>query len=141
MRHTLEELKAMDDFQLRTLWNTGAFPFETMRCGKCLTEHLTYLNARGRECEHSHVVAQVARLMSLPLFVCPNDADLRNNVEELYALRLFYDHLYPQTVEPQEPEPPSACGATPDLGVEAVVLPLIDDEAEWDSRAGTRESL
>lgn len=58
----------------------------------------------------------------------------------------FYDHLYPQpsaadTLE-QQSQMPSAVGAQPDLGVEAIALPEDKLEAmrenEYDSRANTR---
>lgn len=102
MRVTLEQLNAMSDEDLKEHWMKGQFPFDTAKgCSKCMTMH-----ARKTEdvltCylpEHEALVhsAQQANIWH-------NHADaLRKNLEQIYALRLFYDSLYAAPAE-QEAE-------------------------------------
>ncbi|SRR6266478_2915417 len=89
MRLTLEQLQAMSDKELVGRWECGDFPFEGAKCGYCLTNH-----ACGMCKEHQDLVP--SRLAS------PQPMRLRENLEELYALRLFFDSLYPPAVQTEE---------------------------------------
>lgn len=96
MRHSLEQLKAMSDDELRTHWFTSQFPFERIpSCYGCMTVH------GGNSCkdkEHFPLREQVNAL-DVRLYDAPWDKRgqiLRQYLEPLYALRLFYDSLYPQ---------------------------------------------
>src|SRR5260221_686548 len=95
MRLELEQLKAMSDEQLGEHWVMGKFPFEMLPCGNCLTMHDGTIT---RSCkEHSFLRPPVST------WIVEGDAaignGLRINLDELYALRLFYDSLYPQPAE------------------------------------------
>ncbi len=90
MRLTLEQLKAMDDKQLYSHWRQGNYPFEFLPCHKCLTQHRTWAGG----CEHEEHAALVVAASALP--PGPQSRWLSERIEELYALRIFYDHLYPQ---------------------------------------------
>jgi hypothetical protein len=92
MRVTLEELKAMSDRDLDNHWIMGKWPFDyAAGCHKCLSMH-----ARGW-CsipEHTNFTT------SLPPKIQSNGVIeyIRAHIDELYAARLFYDSLYPQTI-------------------------------------------
>lgn len=95
MRITLEELKAMNADQLFEYWVCGRFPFEYIfGCGGgCLTMHAS------RGCKtHQEIQAETKRM---GFDVADRNREsltpvLHAHLEELYALRLFYDSLYPQ---------------------------------------------
>jgi len=109
MRTTLEQLKAMSNDELYKHWNKSEFPFDAAGgCHQCLTMHRYYqLNFPLSLCrlpEHKDLLANVAKFTAFP-----STAMLREHLEELYALRLFYDSLYQQ--EPlceSEPSPDTA---------------------------------
>lgn len=96
MRPTLEQLKATTAEQLHNLWLQGDFPFEYAKCGQCLTSHV------GVNC-HPGITAQMNAMGHRANAIIPGDLKtyvvnfLKEHLEELYALRLFYDDLYPQS--------------------------------------------
>ncbi len=83
----LSELKKMSIDELYDYWSQGYFPFDYMKCGICLTQH-----ARG-ECKGSHEpLIERARTM---FNVSPRFRELlQANLDELFALRLFYADCY-----------------------------------------------
>jgi hypothetical protein len=103
MRPTLEELKAMSDAELYNHWQYGHFPFEQLSsCGHCLTEHVFYKDSESMACReesHAEIVHNVDRRWRQPIKF---GDQLRPHLAELYAARLFFDHLY--TLEEQEKE-------------------------------------
>lgn len=140
-RHTLEQLKAMSDDQLQVHWTQQRFPFDLMtECDACLTMHWSERKA----CHPEVSDATAAHLSRGESGVRTNSPlALRKNLEQLYALRLFYDHLYPQPAEPQPDEQPSGFAAQP--GLECGQQPATDEkgfarieEDYHDSRANTR---
>lgn len=142
MRHTLEQLKAMTNEELDSLWASGGFPFdESGICGTCLTQH-TYTCCLCDASEHEHLIEQVKTLLGVDCMVRGEPQILRQHLEELYALRLFYDHLYPQP-SAAEAENRSGFAAQPDLGVETIALPINEKAFErmeldyHDSRSNT----
>lgn len=105
-RLELEQLKAMDDEELYGLWEQAAFPFDTASCSYCLTAHAELRGDCETGCflpEHQTLIQQVAALAE-PGRDGPSIYTLSKHLEELYALRLFFDSLYPQT-EPATPPP------------------------------------
>jgi|SRR5712664_4507981 len=97
MRLKLEQLKVMDDEQLAAHWDRGGFPFEGARgCGACLTGHAIKNSLCGEK--HEALSAQVAALGDIGPRA-DNMQFVRKHLEQLYALRLFYDSLYPQPAE------------------------------------------
>ena len=109
MRYTLDQLKGMSGERLYDVWKTATFPFDMARCGNCLTQH----KSGWAWCtKHNGLIDAISKLGTWTgheSFV----AYLQKNVEELYALRLFYDNLYPSgvpmlppvTVTVEAPEP------------------------------------
>lgn len=92
MKPTLEELKSLTPGELRARWtNGGQFPFDRMLCGGCLTLH------NHRTC-HPEITQELRRMASYNDWMdAPRTGDLlHKHIEELYALRLFFDRLYPQ---------------------------------------------
>src|SRR5260221_11174407 len=109
MRLELEQLKAMDDDDLRMHWSRGFFPFESMNtCSKCLTEHAEFKGDKNYSCDHDAMAEEILRL-SRNFVHRPSGAELREHLEQLYALRLFYDSFYPQ--ETPTPESSNAVPA------------------------------
>jgi hypothetical protein len=95
MRATLEQLKAMDKQELFKHWGDGKFPFERIPGCHCMTGHHSgYTDCK----EHVGLVAEVTALETFF-----DVHGLLSHLEELYALRLFYDHLYPQEVVVEAP--------------------------------------
>lgn len=116
MRLTLEELKAMSNEELHEHWAEAAFPFENMAdCGNCLTSHNPgYI----RSCQEHEQVRETMRR-----FPFEGGLNLQPYLEELYAIRLFYDHLYPPAEAPAAPlehraTDAIAASATNSLGVQ-----------------------
>lgn len=92
MRITLEQLKAMSDKELFQNWMGGIFPFDvtSVRCG-CMTTH-TLSNCENK---HEAFSSEVEKVLGESFYVTPETVGiLRKHLEELYAIRLFYDHLY-----------------------------------------------
>lgn len=111
MRLTLEQLKAMSDADLGLRWKGSRFPFEMVDCCRtCLTMHSTNPCAYHKQMnDNTAHLEQTYR----PMRLRPNsDATigqlLRENLEELYALRLFYDSLYSPCARDAEATPESA---------------------------------
>jgi hypothetical protein len=97
MKITLEELKAMSDSELHCLWASWQFPFDKLlgTCGACLTGHsFEYRVSCGHDAFHEQIVLE----MGLNHYVAVG-SDIRPWLENIYALRLFYDSLYPQNRE------------------------------------------
>jgi hypothetical protein len=110
MRLSLEQLKAMSDRELRDLWRSDSFPFDSASCGNCLTMHAYLRNVAIHACRvssHQELTRQVVALAPPGADVPPMHG-LREHLEELYALRLFFDSLY---LEPQ-PAPESEQAVT-----------------------------
>ena len=97
MRLTLEQLKAMDDKGLRQLWELGSFPFEWLDCCvRCMTQH-TYTSNICEVVDHQVFVAEAKKILGLDWSPTKYPIqELRGHLDELYALRIFYDHLYQQ---------------------------------------------
>ncbi len=103
---TLEQLKALSHEELHEMWRSGQFPFEFAKCGHCVTTHGTLgyiaeLEAAGEvsnmeqfrsiwKCGH-HEFSRQAR----PVI---NILQLRENLEQIYALRLYFADLYQNPV-------------------------------------------
>jgi hypothetical protein len=108
MRATLEQLKAMNDVELKWHWFESKFPFDRMKhCNACLTLH-----GIPHECGyHDDVIAEVMALRIGDLdWETERAQKLRENLEALYALRLFYDSFYTQLAE-ATPSPSAALAA------------------------------
>ena len=104
MRATLEQLKAMSNEELYNLWGAAEFPFEAASCGYCLTNH-----GCGFCGSHKDIVP----------FRLADPRIMREHLEELYALRLFYDSLYPRSVE-ATPSPTEGASSLADAHAELV---------------------
>lgn len=97
MRATLEQLKDMSDEQLHNHWLLGKFPFESLpSCRACLTGHSFDYRV---SCGHINFSAAVRSEIGANYEVA-NGARLRPWLDQLYALRLFFDDLYPQERQP-----------------------------------------
>ncbi len=89
----LSELKNMSTSRLVERWSMGGFPFDYMKCGVCLTQH-----ARG-ECGEVHeLLIERMRAMVCGVLVGRFPQMLQENLDELFALRLFYADCYDQPV-------------------------------------------
>jgi hypothetical protein len=89
MRATLEQLKAMSPRDLLRHWQVGAFPFDhAAPCHNCLLQHkFLYCSVP----EHAGLKAHVEQFDG-----GSTERILQEHLEELYALRLFYDSFYQQ---------------------------------------------
>lgn len=91
MRLTLEQIKAMSDVELGDYWADSKFPFDQpTSCMYCLTDHV--INRAIADCH--------PELTQLSFAICdwltPMTGEaLRPYLEQLYALRLYFDSLYP----------------------------------------------
>ena len=95
---TLEQLKALSDKELYYHWLHSQFPFEKMRCGSCLTQHVLEGNIYGRQkrkCQHEILSDQIRALWMASYTTMDV---LRHELEQLFALRLFYRDEYEQPV-------------------------------------------
>lgn len=116
MRYTLEQLKAMSEDLLQAHWLDWEFPFDAANCDRCVTGH--HESFKGG-CRFHNKLRVLVTDLGEPLAESSwwihfksifhrgqdvNGAWLKKNLEELYALRLFYDSLYP----PSEPSPAPA---------------------------------
>lgn len=110
MRTTLEQLKSMDNQELFSHWRRAEFPFDkALGCGLCLTQHRNNF-LRCYEPNHHGLIEHLKSLnfvdRSSP--TCKgvenvySETILRPNLEELYALRLYYDANYAPEVEPEQ---------------------------------------
>ena len=101
---TLEELKKLSPEQLYARWRWSLFPFDKAACGDCLTFH----NTPPRTCfvpAHEDLRGQVAKpKLQFFSFTRPKATWLAANIDELYALRLFFKDLYPSTPEVEQPQ-------------------------------------
>jgi len=99
---SLEDLKKLDDEALFDHWKRAKFPFEYAMCGCCLTQHTRI--AGGWKClQREHL--DFIRAIGLPDLSAQH---MRPHLEHLYALRLFYKHLYPNN-PPEIMETEVAC--------------------------------
>src|SRR5229473_3104882 len=91
MRATLKELKAMSNLQLYRHWFFGRFPFESAKCGDCLTAH-----GSGRFCQRHPQITEAISVMKLDGITQEERRCevLHEHLEELYAIRLYFDSLY-----------------------------------------------
>jgi hypothetical protein len=127
MRYTLDQLKGMSGERLYAVWRSATFPFEMAKCGNCLTQHgvwgcggisafvLGTLPTKPASKEHADMQEAVRVLLQGYEHDSPASMGifLKANLEQLYALRLFYDDLYPRgvpmlppvTVTTEAPEP------------------------------------
>jgi hypothetical protein len=95
----LEELKKMSAGELHVRWFNGLFPFDKASCGMCATMH----GSPVRSCDHENFRDMAAGIWR-------NSAKkLQENVEQIYALRLFYRDLYKNPV-PAECDAPQYDG-------------------------------
>lgn len=111
----LAELQKMNDAQLAVHWSRGRFPFDFARCTNCMTMHDGY----GTDVDSMHSVTYHCPIKLLG--VSPRETRwqrflgrvtgirkprpftpwLRENLERLFALRLFYADQYAMPV-PEE---------------------------------------
>src|SRR2546429_7033202 len=97
MRKTLEQLKEMSNGELHEHWAEAKFPFDNMSdCGHCLTSHNPGYDHSCKE--HEQVSEQMSK------FPFEGGLNLHPYLEELYALRLFYDSFYRQEADAQAPQ-------------------------------------
>ena len=104
---TLEQLKALSDEELYYHWLHSQFPFEKMRCGSCLTQHVlqerystfqlegNIYGRQKRKCQHEILSDQIRALWMASYTTMDV---LRHELEQLFALRLFYRDEYEQPV-------------------------------------------
>ena len=90
---SLAELRAMSEAKLGERWDDGQFPFDTAVCGNCVTQHKYF----ARMCRHEDFQRGAD---DLTLSVGRVKKQLRQNLERIYALRMFFRELYPSTPEP-----------------------------------------
>lgn len=86
---SLEELQGLSNQALHERWDSGGFPFDIAKCGNCVTQH------RHRPC-----ACQEFQASAQSLSVTDMGLGLRENLEQIYALRLFYRSLYAAAPEP-----------------------------------------
>ena len=94
MRYTLDQLKGMSGERLYDVWKTAQYPFDIARCGNCLTQHI----GGWSSCVHQGLRDAVNGLPQVIGGTHDFVNFLQTNLEQLYALRLFYDDLYPSGV-------------------------------------------
>ena len=100
-RMTLEQLKAVSSKQLFNAWMDAVFPFDMADgCRKCMTMH--HPSYSGCCTEHLALSRQIGALIN---FGEPFEELLPRHLEEIYALRLFFDSLYKQDEPAQEAAP------------------------------------
>lgn len=106
---SLEVLQAMTGDQLYDRWAEAKFPFDPAACKSCLTQH-KYFPAL---CSHYGLSERASRLK---VAVRPRPDELRANLAEIYALRMYFRDLYPST-----PEPPAEAPAleTAEIGAQS----------------------
>src|SRR5258708_13116349 len=91
---SLEELRALSRGKLMARLEGAQFPFECASCSLCVTMHKYIHNMCDHEDfkrEASHLSTGIRR---------PSPEQLRANLPEIYALRMFHRDLYPSTPEP-----------------------------------------
>lgn len=83
---SLDDLKAMSQDQLGSRWVRGLFPFDVAACANCVTQHKTWgCEQRG----HEHFCEQATAVLTrTPV------QRMRENLEAVYSLRLFFKDLY-----------------------------------------------
>jgi hypothetical protein len=95
---TLKQLKAMSRTELLNHWGNALFPFDNARCGNCLTYHKFIGCERS---EHQNLVDS-AKQIPLHKFKFKYGVDmglgLRGNLEQFFAMRLFYADQYEMPV-------------------------------------------
>jgi hypothetical protein len=99
----LSTLKKMSAQQLYDRWGDAKFPFDYLKgchydMEMCLTLHRS--NVFGEYCTapgHKQLQAQVDRMQYHRNGIGTTSEFLKDNLEELYALRLFYDKFYVHT--------------------------------------------
>lgn len=89
---SLEELRAMSGEELKRRWQGAEFPFDLATCEQCVTQH-KFL----RFCSHRDFGEQAGRLK---IAFQPRAQELRDNLPEIYALRMYFRDAYPSTPEP-----------------------------------------
>ena len=96
---TLNELKELSSRKLYAMWNRGEFPYDFAKnCGMCLVQHRTMPSG----CWQSGHVDLKHDVPKPPLWL-GQARWLKNHLEELYALRVFYAKLYPKPLQVAEP--------------------------------------
>lgn len=97
MRATLEQLQAMDEKRIEHLWVNGKFPFDSAKgCDSCLTQHANTAYRMCHEDEHrvfSSALPPLSKGWQIPYIM--------QYLPELYAARLFFDHLYEPAATPE----------------------------------------
>lgn len=91
---SLTAVRAMTSDQLYARWRDAQFPFDLAICKACVTQHKYFPDL----CKHEDFSAQAAHLKVTSR---PRGDELRANLPEIYALRMFYRDLYPSTPEPR----------------------------------------
>jgi hypothetical protein len=101
MRATLEQLKAMSDAELIHHWMEGLFPFENSPiCGMCMTEHTYSGSLKCRD--HENLFDEATMVLGKDFYPPVNMKKFRENLEKLYALRLFFSPYYKETADAVE---------------------------------------
>lgn len=103
MRATLEQLRAMSNYEIARRWGDGEFPFDAAAgCGHCVTSHDVY-----KACTLAEHTEFRSRAKELWRKLEGGEGSLGDvilaNIEEFYALRLFYDSLYSPSEEAPSP--------------------------------------
>jgi len=93
---SLAALRAMNNLDLESRWGLAKFPFDVAQCGQCVTQH-KYLPGL---CSHHDFSEQASHLKVASR---ARSGELRANLAEIYALRMFYRDLYLSTPEPPAP--------------------------------------
>jgi len=83
----LSELQKLGNSELRERFIWGKFPFDYAGCGKCVSQH-GFFGCREHE-QFAHDAAPVGIV---------DNGQLRRNLSEIFALRLFYADLYANPV-------------------------------------------
>lgn len=100
----LQELKKLSDRQLYEMWKSATFPFDAAKCCICVTGH------GAGHCKAGHIGFEInAKPIYVNLLQTTLDIGLRHNLDEIYALRLFYRDLYEKSV-PAECDDPKCEG-------------------------------
>jgi hypothetical protein len=110
MRVTLDELKAMSALEIQQRWARSIFPFDGARkCNHCMTSHHGLDTEFCSAEEHGQLRKQAHDFWSKAVEQAADKVFvgeiIKDNIEQFYALRLFYDSLYPQLVTESVPEP------------------------------------
>lgn len=81
---TLEEIRNMGCKELQSYWMNANYPFDRATCFRCVTQHGLYCNNRYQHREF--------RKSAFPV---RHSGEIKENLNQIYALRKFFANLYP----------------------------------------------